>query len=64
MRELIGILLCVQGAGGLITRLLDGSRSWFLVRHVLPDGLHIPASVVLILLGVLLLWRGRDRERA
>jgi hypothetical protein len=62
--ELIGIVLVIQGAGGLVTALLDGSRSWFLVRHVLPEELQVPASVVVLLLGLLLLWRNRDRKPA
>jgi hypothetical protein len=64
MTELIGILLCIQGVGALVTKIVDGGRSWFLVRHVVPDGMQVVASVVVILLGVILLWRSRDRQRA
>lgn len=63
MREVIGILLCVQAIGGGISAVLDGSKSWFLQRHLLPDALQIPASVVLLAIALTLLWSGRERSR-
>jgi hypothetical protein len=37
MTELLGILLLVQGFGGLLNRLLGAdSPSWFVQLHVLP----------------------------
>ncbi|MEU8636373.1 hypothetical protein AB0C38_29765 [Amycolatopsis sp. NPDC048633] len=65
MIELLGILLVVQGAGGLLNRLLDArSPSWFVQLHVLPPSLHVVASVVMAVAGaaVLLAGRGRSRE--
>ncbi|MDQ3405837.1 MAG: hypothetical protein M3548_20990 [Actinomycetota bacterium] len=60
IRELVGILLCVQGVGGGLSKILDGGRSWFAQRHLLPEAAQIPASVVMILLGVALLWSARE----
>lgn len=55
--EAIGILLCVQGVGGLLNKILDGSGSWFLIRHTVPDALQIPACVVITIIGAALLLR-------
>lgn len=63
--ETIGILLCVQGIGGALSSMLDGGRSWFLVRYVLPDGAQVPAGVVIAVLGaVILLATSRKRQDA
>ncbi|MEQ0557564.1 hypothetical protein ABJI51_00680 [Amycolatopsis sp. NEAU-NG30] len=65
MIELIGILLVVQGAGGLLNRLLGAhSASWFVQLHLLPPSLHVVASVVMVLAGagVLVAVRGRKRR--
>ncbi|MEV4142403.1 hypothetical protein AB0J40_01980 [Amycolatopsis sp. NPDC049691] len=60
MIELLGILLVVQGAGGLLNRLLEaGSPSWFLQLHLLPPSLHVAASVVMVLAGAGVLVAGR-----
>jgi hypothetical protein len=62
--ETIGIVLIVQGVGGLINRLVEsGSKGWWLQLHVLPDGLHVPASVAMGVVGVLLVLRSRAGER-
>ncbi|MYW94894.1 hypothetical protein G3I59_36095 [Amycolatopsis rubida] len=64
MIELIGVLLVVQGAGGLINR-IAGSRhpSWFLQLQVLPPQLHVIASIVLLGAGVAVLFANRARNR-
>ncbi|SEC32054.1 hypothetical protein SAMN04489727_3338 [Amycolatopsis tolypomycina] len=63
MIELIGILLVVQGGGGLLNRLLGAhSPSWFVQLHVLPPALHVVASVVMVLLGVAVLTGTRKRR--
>ncbi|MEU0536131.1 hypothetical protein [Amycolatopsis tolypomycina] len=63
MIELIGILLVVQGGGGLLNRLLGAhSPSWFVQLHVLPPSLHVVASVVMVLLGVAVLTGTRKRR--
>jgi hypothetical protein len=63
--ETIGIVLCIQGAGGALSSILDGGRSWFLVRHLLPDGAQVPAGIVIALLGaVILLANSRKRQDA
>jgi hypothetical protein len=64
MLETIGIVLIVQGVGGLINRLAESdSKGWWLQLHVLPDGLHIPASIAMGILGVLLVLRSMAGER-
>ncbi|GAA4902928.1 hypothetical protein LX16_1179 [Stackebrandtia albiflava] len=67
MRTMIGtagLLLVVQGAGGLINNLFTDSRSWFLLNHVdMPAGLRMAAHLVLLVVGLVLVARtgtGRD----
>jgi hypothetical protein len=65
MTELIGILLVVQGGGGLLNRVLGAdSPSWFVQLRVLPASLHVVASVVMVLAGAAVLVAGRGRKRA
>lgn len=62
MIELLGILLVVQGAGGLLNRLLGAdSPSWFVQLHLLPPSLHVAASVVMVLAGAAVLVARRGR---
>lgn len=64
MLETIGIILIVQGVGGLINRLAEsGSKGWWVQLHLLPDGLHLPVSVVMAVVGVLLVLRTIAGER-
>ena len=64
MTELIGILLVVQGGGGLLNRVLGAdSPSWFVQLRVLPPSLHVVASVVMVLAGAAVLVAGRGRKR-
>ena len=63
--ETIGIVLCVQGVGGAVSSVLDGGRSWFLLRYVVPDGAQVPVGIVLALLGaVILLANSRKKQDA
>ncbi|MEV6621822.1 hypothetical protein AB0M83_20535 [Amycolatopsis sp. NPDC051106] len=63
MTELLGILLVVQGGGGLLNRLLCAhSPSWFVQLHLLPPSLHVVASVVMLSAGAALLFAGRARK--
>lgn len=63
MIELLGILLVVQGAGGLLNRLLGArSPSWFVQLHVLPPSLHVAASVVMVVAGAGVLFAGRGKR--
>jgi hypothetical protein len=63
--EIIGIVCCIQGVGGGLSAILDGGRSWFLVRYVLPEGLQLPAAVVIALVGVVILaTNSRKRQDA
>ncbi|OXM49097.1 hypothetical protein [Amycolatopsis alba] len=64
MIELLGILLLVQGGGGLINRLLGSSEpSWFVQLHVLPPGMHVIASALMVAAGVGLLFAERSRKQ-
>ena len=63
MSELIGILLVVEGAGGLINRLAGGgSPGWFLQLRLVPAEYQVTASVVVLLVGVVVLFGGRRRH--
>jgi hypothetical protein len=63
--ELVGVVLCIQGVGGGLSAVLDGGRSWFLVRHVLPEGAQVPVAVVIALVGaVILATNSRSRKDA
>lgn len=61
--EALGIVLCIQGVGGAISALLDGGRSWFLVRYVVPDGAQVAVAVGIALVGVLVLAAGADKRQ-
>ena len=61
--EAFGIALCIQGVGGAISALLDGGRSWFLVRYVVPDGAQVAVAVGLALVGVLVLVAGANKRQ-
>jgi hypothetical protein len=64
MLETIGIVLIVQGVGGLINRLAEsGSKGWWLQLHVLPDALHVPASIAMGIVGALLVLQSTVGER-
>ena len=64
MLETIGIILIVQGVGGLINRLAEsGSKGWWVQLHLLPDALHLPVSVAMAVVGVLLVLRTIAGER-
>lgn len=64
MIELLGILLLIQGGGGLINRLLGSTNpSWFVQLHLLPSGMHIVASALMIAAGVIVLFAGRGRKQ-
>lgn len=64
MLEIIGIVLLVQGIGGLINRLVGSDGySWFVQLHVLPSSMHVAASIVMIVAGGLLVLRTRKVER-
>jgi hypothetical protein len=67
MIELLGILLLVQGGGGLINRLLGSTNpSWFVQLHVFPPGMHVVASLLMVAAGVIVLFaeRGRKQRRS
>ncbi|MFC9254994.1 hypothetical protein ACFWMR_18305 [Amycolatopsis thailandensis] len=64
MIELLGILLLVQGGGGLINRLLGSTEpSWFVQLHLLPPGMHVVASALMVAAGVGLLFAERSRKQ-
>jgi hypothetical protein len=61
VREAVGIILCIQAIGGGISAALEGSRSWFAVRYVVPQPWQIPACVVLLVVALAVLWSSRER---
>jgi hypothetical protein len=64
MIELLGILLLIQGGGGLINRLLGSTNpSWFVQLHLLPSGTHIVASALMVAAGVVVLFAERARKQ-
>jgi hypothetical protein len=65
MLEVLGIIMIVQGVGGAINNIVGGSPSWFLVNH-LPflDGMELPASVVLAVVGGVLAIAGERARKA
>ncbi|MGA6166473.1 hypothetical protein [Amycolatopsis magusensis] len=64
MIEVLGIILVVQGVGGFINRVAESSsKSWFVQLHLLPDWLHIPVSVVMVLVGAGVVLGDMARKR-
>ncbi|QYN33345.1 hypothetical protein K1T35_33215 [Pseudonocardia sp. DSM 110487] len=64
MLETIGIILIVQGVGGVINRLAESeSKGWWLQLHLLPDALHLPVSVAMGVVGALLVLRSTAGKR-
>lgn len=57
----LGLLLAVQGAGGLLNNLFSDSRSWFLLNYIeMPDWLRLGAHALILVvgLGVILCTKG------
>jgi hypothetical protein len=61
--EMVGVVLCIQGVGGGLSAILDGGRSWFLVRYVLPDGAQVPVAVVIALVGAVILLANSHKKQ-
>ncbi|RRS01237.1 hypothetical protein [Glycomyces terrestris] len=56
----LGLLLAVQGGGGLLNQLLSDSRSWFLLNYIdMPGWLRLTAHVLLLAAGLGLLVRSK-----
>lgn len=56
----LGALLVIQGVGGLINQVTNGARSWFVVNYLdVLQGVEIPASIVIAILGLALVAIGR-----
>ncbi|TQM67095.1 hypothetical protein FHX41_0693 [Actinomadura hallensis] len=54
----LGLVLLVQGGGGLINNLFADSKSWFLLNHLeLPAAVRLAGHAVLLVIGLLLLAR-------
>lgn len=64
MVELLGLVLVVQGGGGLINNLFTDSKSWFVLNHL---GLPMPAAlighVLLLAAGLTLVARRKTVRR-
>lgn len=58
MKEIISglsLLFLIQGVGGLINYLTNGSKSWFIVNYIEAfQGLEIIMNLLLIIVGVLI----------
>lgn len=58
MKELISglsLLFLIQGVGGLINHLTNGSKSWFIVNYIDAfQGMEIVMNLVLIIIGVII----------
>lgn len=49
----LSLLLLIQGIGGLINHLTNGSKSWFLVNYIEAfQGLEILFDIIFIVLGI------------
>ncbi|WP_280404520.1 hypothetical protein [Nocardia brasiliensis] len=59
MLETLGLLLLIQGVGGLINNLAGGSKSWFVLNYLdAPDGVRLVGYLILSIVGAaLVLWR-------
>jgi len=65
MLEVLGIIMVVQGVGGAINNIVGGSPSWFLVNHLsFLDGMELPASIVLAVVGGVLTIAGERARKA
>jgi hypothetical protein len=49
----LGLLLAVQGGGGLLNNLFSDSRSWFVLNYVeMPDWMRLGAYALMLVVGV------------
>lgn len=59
MVKAVGLVMAVQGGGGLINNVADGGKSWFVLNHLgLPTSLTLLGHVLLLVAGLALLGRG------
>ena len=58
--SILGLLLAVQGAGGLINNLFADSKSWFVLNHLpMPDWLRVVTHAVMLAAGLALVVRAK-----
>ncbi|RSN56750.1 hypothetical protein [Actinomadura sp. WAC 06369] len=58
MSATLGLVLLVQGGGGLINNLFADSKSWFLLNHLdMPAGARLAGHAVMLAVGLLLVAR-------
>jgi hypothetical protein len=56
----LGLVLAVQGGGGLLNNLLADSRSWFLLNYIdMPGWLRLTAHALMLALGLGLVVRAK-----
>ncbi|MFI9408061.1 hypothetical protein [Nocardia sp. NPDC052316] len=58
MFETLGLLLLIQGVGGLINNLAGGSKSWFVLNYLdLPGWARLTGYLILSAIGAVLALR-------
>jgi hypothetical protein len=56
----VGLLLGVQGGGGLLNNLFSDSKSWFLLNYVeMPDWLRLSAHALMLAVGLGMVIRAK-----
>jgi len=56
----LGLVLAIQGAGGLLNNLFSDSRSWFLLNYIdMPDWMRIAAHSLMLAIGLVLTVRSK-----
>ncbi|MFC5466837.1 hypothetical protein [Lederbergia graminis] len=59
----LSLLLLIQGIGGLINHLTNGSKSWFLVNYIEAfQGLEILFDIIFIVLGIVVALAARKNR--
>lgn len=66
MKEIIGglgLLFVIQGVGGFINHLTNGSKSWFLVNYIdVLQGFEIVLDILFIVVGCLIIGLASSKK--
>ncbi|WP_071395028.1 hypothetical protein [Bacillus tuaregi] len=53
--NVLSLLLIIQGVGGLINHLTNGSKSWFIVNYIDAfQGFEIVIDIIFIIIGLII----------